>query len=136
MLVLGLLLMGASGAFAGLLIAYNTASGPAYQVSMFGDHLITVSTREVFFAGLALALVFCFGLLLMRTGARVRHARVVRMREARRGRGRMIGRGRTETPSEQEYGENAETARIDGDATEEAPRSRTSRRRHLLGARS
>ncbi|MFJ1756936.1 hypothetical protein [Kitasatospora sp. NPDC088134] len=70
MLLLGLLLFAASGAFAGLLIADNLGGGPETGVSILGHHLATVSTLGAFLAGLALALLFCAGLALMGGGVR------------------------------------------------------------------
>ncbi|MFF2078537.1 hypothetical protein ACFVXG_27745 [Kitasatospora sp. NPDC058162] len=66
MLLLGLLLMAASGAFAGLLIADNLSGGPEYQVTILGNGLATLDSLGIFLAGLGLALVFCLGLALMR----------------------------------------------------------------------
>ncbi|MER7769180.1 hypothetical protein [Kitasatospora sp. NPDC096140] len=65
MLLLGLLLMAASGAFVGLLIADNLSGGPEYQVTILGTDLVRLNTLGVFLAGVALALLFCLGLALM-----------------------------------------------------------------------
>ncbi|MFJ9453810.1 hypothetical protein ACIRST_01915 [Kitasatospora sp. NPDC101447] len=65
MLLLGLLLMAASGAFVGLLIADNLSGGPEYQVTILGTDLVRLNTLAVFLAGVALALIFCLGLALM-----------------------------------------------------------------------
>ncbi|MFD8702780.1 hypothetical protein ACFV1W_09210 [Kitasatospora sp. NPDC059648] len=65
MLLLGLLLMAASGAFIGLLIADNLAGGPEYQVTVLGNDLVKLNSLAVFLAGVALALLFCLGLALM-----------------------------------------------------------------------
>ena len=85
MLLLGLVLLGATGAFAGLLIAYNTA-GPDYTVTMFGHTLGTLNSLQVFLAGIALTLVFCLGLAMMFGGAsmhrRHRAERLAARREA------------------------------------------------------
>jgi hypothetical protein len=87
MLLLGLLLLCATGAFTGLLFAYNTGGGPDYTVTMFGNTLGTFNSLEIFIAGLALALIFCFSLFLMFGGAamarRRRAARRAERREAR-----------------------------------------------------
>lgn len=40
MLLLGLLLMAASGAFIGLLIADNLAGGPEYQATVLGTEFV------------------------------------------------------------------------------------------------
>ncbi|MFI8454761.1 hypothetical protein [Kitasatospora sp. NPDC085464] len=65
MLLLGLLLMAASGAFVGLLIADNLSGGPEYQATILGTDLVRLNTLGVFLAGVALALLFCLGLALM-----------------------------------------------------------------------
>ncbi|RAJ45613.1 hypothetical protein K353_01113 [Kitasatospora sp. SolWspMP-SS2h] len=72
MLLLGLLLFAASGAFAGLLIADNLGGGPETGVTVLGHQIATMSTLGAFLAGLALALLFCAGLALMRGGLRWR----------------------------------------------------------------
>ncbi|WP_223243049.1 hypothetical protein, partial [Streptomyces sp. CBMA123] len=66
MLLLGLLLLAASGAFTGLLIADNLGGGPEYQVTILGNDLVKLDSLGIFLAGLALALVFCLGLAMMR----------------------------------------------------------------------
>ncbi|MFE4519681.1 hypothetical protein ACFRMQ_36530 [Kitasatospora sp. NPDC056783] len=65
MLLLGLLLMAASGAFVGLLIADNLSGGPDYQATIFGTDLVTLNSLSIFLAGLALGLIFCLGLAMM-----------------------------------------------------------------------
>ncbi|MEU3495632.1 hypothetical protein ABZ747_19350 [Kitasatospora cineracea] len=78
MLLLGLLLFAASGAFAGLLIADNLGGGPETGVTVLGHQIATMSTLGAFLAGLALALIFCAGLALMGGGLRWRrHRRTV-----------------------------------------------------------
>ncbi|MFI0502821.1 hypothetical protein ACH3WN_08120 [Streptomyces albogriseolus] len=62
MLTLGLLLLGAAGAFTGLVIADNLSGGPEYTVSVLGQDIATMNTLAVFCSGLALALIFCAGL--------------------------------------------------------------------------
>ncbi|MBS2961505.1 hypothetical protein KGA66_00505 [Actinocrinis puniceicyclus] len=84
MLLLGLLLAGAAGAFTGLLIAYNASGGPEYTVTMFGNTLGTLNTLEIFISGIVLALIFCLGLLMMRGGAAMARRRRVSRREQRR----------------------------------------------------
>ena len=77
MLLLGLLLVGATAAFTFLLVAYNSSGGPAYEVMMFGHHLATVSGPRIFLAGIALSLVFALGCaMLLAGGARARSQRV------------------------------------------------------------
>ncbi|MFC8722708.1 hypothetical protein [Kitasatospora sp. NPDC057198] len=70
MLLLGILLFAASGAFAGLLIADNLGGGPETGVTVLGHQIATMSTLGAFLAGLALALIFCAGLALMGGGLR------------------------------------------------------------------
>jgi hypothetical protein len=90
MLILGLLLLGATGAFAGLLIAYNSSGGPDYTVTMFSNTLGTLNTLQAFLAGIALTLVFCLSLAMTVGGAgyrrRRRAARLAERREAARAR--------------------------------------------------
>ncbi|QKW18121.1 hypothetical protein HUT16_02745 [Kitasatospora sp. NA04385] len=79
MLLLGILLFAASGAFAGLLIADNLGGGPETGVTVLGHQIATMSTLGAFLAGLALALLFCAGLALVGGGLRMhrRHRRAV-----------------------------------------------------------
>ncbi|MGW3071536.1 hypothetical protein [Kitasatospora sp. NPDC001132] len=85
MLLLGLLLMAASGAFVGLLIADNLSGGPDYQVMILGHRLVVLNSLSIFLAGVALALLFCLGLALIRLSGRVRRSsRVVRAAPAER----------------------------------------------------
>ncbi len=84
MLLLGILLFAASGAFAGLLIADNLGGGPETGVTVLGHQIATMSTLGAFLAGLALALIFCAGLALMGGGLRWRrHRRTVPPEETR-----------------------------------------------------
>ncbi|KUO16558.1 hypothetical protein [Streptomyces dysideae] len=69
MLILGLLLLAATGAFTGLLIADNLSGGPDYTVSVLGNDIATMNSLAIFSSGLALALIFCLGLAMMTTGA-------------------------------------------------------------------
>ncbi|MER5352323.1 hypothetical protein ABT093_18585 [Kitasatospora sp. NPDC002551] len=64
MLLFGLLLVAATAAFTGLLIADNLSGGPEYQVTILGNQLVTLDSLGIFLAGLALALLFCLGLAL------------------------------------------------------------------------
>lgn len=78
MLLIGLLLLGATGAFVGLAIAYNLSGGPQYTVSMFELDLATMNALAIFCSGLALALLFCLSLVVTLDGAarrRHRHRR-------------------------------------------------------------
>jgi hypothetical protein len=84
MLLLGLLLLGATGAFAGLLISENLDGGPDYTVTMFNNDLGTVNTLGAFLAGIALTLVFCLALALISGGAGRARARRSELRRMRR----------------------------------------------------
>jgi hypothetical protein len=84
MFLLGLLVLCATGAFTGLLIAYNSGSGPDYTVTMFGNTLGTLNSLEIFVAGIVLALLFCLSLLMMVGGGMAkRRRRAVRRAERR-----------------------------------------------------
>ncbi|MEW2399965.1 hypothetical protein [Streptomyces sp. NPDC046862] len=78
MLYIGLLLLAATGAFTGLVIAYNLSGGPEYTVSVFDQDIVTMNSLAIFCSGLALAVLFCLGLglVLVRSGsAHPRHRR-------------------------------------------------------------
>jgi hypothetical protein len=75
MLFLGLLLLAATGAFTGLVIADNLSGGPEYTVSVLDQEIATMNTLAIFSSGLALALIFCLGLAVMRSGATHRRHR-------------------------------------------------------------
>ncbi|MBO1413460.1 hypothetical protein [Streptomyces sp. FH025] len=77
MLLLGLLLLGATGAFIGLLVADNTSGGPDYGVTVLGHHIATLDGLAIFLAGIALTLVVGLGLAMVTAGAR-RRRRAVR----------------------------------------------------------
>ncbi|MGW2520577.1 hypothetical protein ACWC09_26885 [Streptomyces sp. NPDC001617] len=74
MLLIGLLLLGATGAFTALAIAGNLSGGPEYTVSVLDHHIATMNTLAVFSSGLALALIFCLALAMV-TGASHRRQR-------------------------------------------------------------
>ncbi|MER5543935.1 hypothetical protein ACWDBD_28565 [Streptomyces sp. NPDC001118] len=82
MLILGLLLLVATGAFTALAIAGNLSGGPQYGVSVLGHHIATLSPLGLFCSGLALALIFCLGLAMVSGGAH--HRRSPRPRRAHR----------------------------------------------------
>jgi hypothetical protein len=86
MLLLGLLLIAATAAFTGLVIADNLSGGPVYHVTVLGNTIATMNTLEIFLSGLALALIFCLGLAMMGTGGVLAKRRRLRMREARQAR--------------------------------------------------
>jgi hypothetical protein len=132
MLFLGLALFAATGAFAGPLIAYNSAGGPDYTATMFGTTLGTLNSLEIFVAGLVLAGLFCFSLwTIAASGRHVRHRRAARLavvREAGRVRAeRDALAARLESAGDgTEAGEAGETGRIretraDADPAAEEP---------------
>ncbi|MDI5961790.1 hypothetical protein [Streptantibioticus silvisoli] len=84
MLLLGLLLVAATAAFTGLLIAGNSAGGPDYTPTVLGHSIATMNTMAVFLAGAALALLFCLGLVMMRGGGRRAVRRRAELRAAKR----------------------------------------------------
>lgn len=84
MFVLGLLLMAATAGFVGLLIAYNLSAGPDYTVTLLSSQPFTVSTLGAFLSGLALALIFGFGMWLMLGGTMLARHRHRKQRTARR----------------------------------------------------
>ncbi|GAA2911413.1 hypothetical protein [Streptomyces mexicanus] len=89
MLLLGLLLLAAAGAFTGLAIAGNLTGGPQYAVSILGNHIVTLNVLAIFASGLALALIFCLGLSLMTAAATHRRHQRVAGRYGRTGGGPM-----------------------------------------------
>ncbi len=111
-LVLGLLLVLASGAFAVIAVAENFSGGPEYAVEIFGNRIATLGAPGLFLSGVALALIFCLGLALLAAG-RKRHRRE-RV---------LLGSAPAARTTAQEAGE-AEGRR---------PRSGHRRRRHLFG---
>ncbi len=84
MLLLGLLLVGATAAFTGLVVADNNSGSPNYSVTVLGHHIATMNTLAAFLAGAALALVFCLGLAMMTGGSRRAVRRRSDLRAARR----------------------------------------------------
>lgn len=85
LLVWGILLAGGAGAFTGGLIAANAADQTTYTPQLLGQALpLTphLSPLAVFCSGLALGVVFCFGLWLIATAVRRHHARRVAQRRA------------------------------------------------------
>jgi len=82
MLLIGLLLLGATVAFTALAIAGNLSGGPEYTVSVLDHQIATMNTLAVFSSGLALALIFCLALATAVSGAshRPTHRRHRRMR--------------------------------------------------------
>ncbi|MFI8185032.1 hypothetical protein OG539_35205 [Actinacidiphila glaucinigra] len=134
MLLLGFVLMGATAAFTGLLIAENLGGGPDYTVTLFGSDIATVNTLGAFLAGLALALVFCLASVIALAGAGRERSRRAELRRLRR-----RARAAETAPDTTTAGTTAPaagTARTDDEAatTQKTP-SASSRRRgmHLFG---
>ncbi|WP_438489632.1 hypothetical protein [Streptomyces sp. S186] len=76
MLLLGLLLLAATGAFIGVLIADNLAGGPDYGVGVFGNHIATMNSLAIFLSGIALTLILGLALAMIMAGmTRARHRR-------------------------------------------------------------
>ncbi|WP_369405749.1 hypothetical protein [Streptacidiphilus anmyonensis] len=84
MLLLGLLLIAATAAFTGLVIADNLSGGPVHHVTVLGHTIATMNSLEIFLSGLALALIFCLGLAMTGTGGMLARRRRLRLREAGR----------------------------------------------------
>jgi hypothetical protein len=82
-MVLGLLLVLLSGGAVALLTAYNRSGGPDYSVTTFGNEIAVVNGMQIFYVGIALALVFCLGLWLMAMAARRSRAMRAEIRAAR-----------------------------------------------------
>ncbi|MEU0114644.1 hypothetical protein ABZ137_13150 [Streptomyces bobili] len=75
---LGLILLAATGAFTGLVIADNLSGGPEYTVSVLGREIATMNALAIFSSGLALALIFCLGLAMVKGSSTARHRRTGR----------------------------------------------------------
>ena len=82
-MVLGLLLVLLSGGAVALLAADNRSGGPDYTVSFLNNDIATLNGLQIFFAGIALALLFCLGLWMMGAAARRRRALRAEIRAAR-----------------------------------------------------
>ncbi|MFF2147027.1 hypothetical protein [Kitasatospora sp. NPDC058190] len=80
MLLLGLLLLGATGAFIGLLITDNTSGGPDYALTVLGNHIATLDSLAIFLAGIALTLIVGLGFAMVVAGARHRRTTGARHR--------------------------------------------------------
>jgi len=131
MLLLGLLLLCATGAFTGLLIAYNTGGGPDYTVTMFGNTLGTMNSLEIFIAGLVLALIFCFSLFLMFGGAvMARRRRVARRAERREARAAVADRDAMAARLEEREGYAADSGATGTDVAADDTAATTTPRRH------
>lgn len=82
MLILGLVLIIASGAVATVLIAHN-GDGTPQTVFAFGRDVADVTVMEAFAAGIVVALVFVLGIWMTVVGARRSREYRARYREAR-----------------------------------------------------
>jgi len=82
-MVLGLLLVLLSGGAVALLTAYDRSGGPDYSIVMLDREIAVVNGIQIFYAGVALALVFCLGLWLMAMSARRGRAMRAEIRAAR-----------------------------------------------------
>jgi hypothetical protein len=127
MLLLGLLLLCATGAFTGLLIAGNLSGGPDYQVVVLGHALATMNSLEIFLSGLALALLFCLALAMTGLGGRMASRRRALLRGARRATG---SEARSTTPA-------TPTEPVEAEPVESEPAvarpADARRQRHLFG---
>jgi hypothetical protein len=73
MILFGLVLLCATGAFTGLLIADNLSGSPDYTVTILGNDIATMDSLSIFLAGIALTLIFGLGAVLaLGGGARMR----------------------------------------------------------------
>ncbi|MFF9850640.1 hypothetical protein [Streptomyces litmocidini] len=66
--LLGLLLLGATGAFIGLLVSENTG-GPDQTVVMLDNRIATMNGLAIFLAGMALAVIVGLACAMMAAGA-------------------------------------------------------------------
>ncbi|MFF3316600.1 hypothetical protein ACFYV5_13950 [Streptomyces sp. NPDC003035] len=81
LLLLGLLLLGATGAFIGLLIADNTG-GPDYTVTVLDKEIATLDGLGIFLAGIALTLILGLALAMIKAGVTRSRRRRQRAHEA------------------------------------------------------
>ena len=82
MVLLGLLLLVASGAAVVLLLVDNMSEDAVFAVTLLGSELATVDAPTIFVAGLVLAAAFCLGLALVAVGSRRARGRRAAMRDA------------------------------------------------------
>ncbi|MER7895747.1 hypothetical protein ACWD0Z_11220 [Streptomyces sp. NPDC003007] len=76
MLLLALLLVLATGAFAVIAVVENFSGGPEYTVEIFGNQIATLTPPGVFLSGVALTLIFCLGLAMLSAGQKRHHRRM------------------------------------------------------------
>ncbi|CAN3978036.1 hypothetical protein [Kitasatospora purpeofusca] len=141
MLLFGLLLVAVVGAFTGLLIAGNLSGGPEYQAAVLGHDLVMLNSLGIFLAGLALALLFCFGLVLVGAGRSHRRARAVRhgrhaapvaARPDGRSEDRAVERRISDEPAVREPVAEPDPKRAEGEAGAPGESPRRDRRLHHL----
>ena len=72
MLMLALLLVLATGAFAAVAVVENFSGGPDYAVEIFGTQIATLTAPGLFLSGVALTLIFCLGLAVLAAGLKRR----------------------------------------------------------------
>ena len=82
MVLLGLVLVLASGAAVVLLLMDNMSEDAAVAVTLLGNELATVDAPTIFVAGLVLAGAVCLGLALVAAGTRRARARRAALRDA------------------------------------------------------
>lgn len=83
MLLLGLLLLMATGTFTLLLVAENRSGTPEYTVTMFDQDIGTMDSLGIFLAGIALALFFALSFWMTLVGGAQARRRIGELREAR-----------------------------------------------------
>lgn len=83
MLLLGLLLLMATGAFTLLLISENNDGTPDYTVTLFDQDVATMNSVAIFLAGIALALVFSLAVWMTTVGGVHARHRMAELRDAR-----------------------------------------------------
>ncbi|GHJ37451.1 hypothetical protein [Streptomyces sp. TS71-3] len=84
LLLLGILLVAGTAAFAGLLISYNTGAGPDYTVTLLGNQPFTINTLGAFIGGICLTLLFGLGLSMLLGGSSLMRRRKGQHRAYRR----------------------------------------------------
>ncbi|SEB96721.1 hypothetical protein [Streptomyces sp. TLI_105] len=121
--LLGLLLLGATGAFIGLVVSENTG-GPDQTVMMLDHRIATMNGLAIFLAGMALAVIVGLACAMMAAGG------------ARARRRRALGRGvhdpaepRSRLPGDDRYEGRDAAPRTEDDTT--AAGDRRPRRHHF-----
>ncbi|MFJ9444547.1 hypothetical protein ACIRRH_22100 [Kitasatospora sp. NPDC101235] len=150
MVLLGLPLTAASGAFVALPIADNLPGGPGHPVTILGSNLVVLNSLGILLSGVALAVLFCLGLAMIglswRAPRRPRRAGTPVERSAQGGSGRPEGRPMAPMESPVRHSAPAERAVGGSDEMRVPPKERAAeqggrerearpvgRIRHLLG---